>query len=203
MGITQISVQNCGYIYCKSGFYSALDGLDEGLSYTFTQGVNKLVGDIDSGNWAVSYLLSMYKHRRKDFFLYYAPQVIVNDKPVALNELSKFSCYMDELYPLFSGRASVRELIMNGLKHNKSPYTCEEIKKIFDLDDQRFERPLKAVGNEAIRAMGAIGLAHNKEVFCFPWLSHKRFYGYHGNMTLLLERLKEMGKIAIVPVGLG
>ena len=55
MKISNIGIKNEGYVYCKSCFYSALDGLSNNLCYSFKPGINKLIGEIDSENWAVSY----------------------------------------------------------------------------------------------------------------------------------------------------
>ena len=108
MKISSIVVKNEGYVHCKSTFYSAQDSLSRYSCYSFSSGINKLIGEIDSGNWAVSYFLSMYKHRPKDFVLFEQPEVFVNNKCVSLNELSEFSCYMDKLDPLFSSVNSVK-----------------------------------------------------------------------------------------------
>lgn len=202
MKINRIQVQTGGYVSCKSNFYSSEDVLQTGSSYVFVAGVNKLIGEIDSGNWAVSYLLSMYKHRPKDFVAFESSNVLVNNETVSLHELSRYSCYMDESYPLFSTKATIRKLIANGLKKYPINATPDDIKKLFFLDDQRFERPLKCVGNERFRAMAAIGYCHQKEIFCFPWLSDMRFEYYHRNMAYTLELLNNLGKVAIVPVGM-
>lgn len=202
MKINTIQIQNNGYISCKSSFYSSEDILQSGSNYTFVAGVNKLIGEIDSGNWAVSYLLSMYQHRPKDFVLFEAPNVLVNSGTVSLHELSKYSCYMDESYPLFSTKATVRKLVTNGLKKYPTNATPDDIKKMFFLDDQRFDRPLTGVGNEIFRSMAAIGYCHQKEIFCFPWFSNKRFEYYHKNMTYTLELLNNLGKVVVVPVGM-
>ena len=203
MKIYTIQIKNDGYVHCESCFYSAEDGLSTmHPGYTFSSGINMLTGEIDSGNWSVSYLLSMYKHRPKDFILFGEPTAVVNDEVVSLDQLSEYSCYMDEtLYPLFRGKATVKERIRRGLAHSKRNDTYDDIKNIFDLDSQRVERPPSCVGNERFRAMAAIGLSYQKEIFCFPWLSHERFVGYHANMTGLLRILEQLGEMAIVPVG--
>ena len=72
---------------------------------------------------------------------------------------------------------------------------------MFQLDEQRFERPISQVGNEVFRAMAAIGYAHEKEIFCFPWLSKERFDSYRNNLADLLPILEKIGKIAIIPIG--
>lgn len=202
MKISNVGVKNDGYVHCKSDFYSAQDILSSHLCYAFSPGINTLYGEIDSGNWAVSYLLSMYKHRPKDFVLFDQPKVTVNDDWIGLDELAEFSCYMDRLDPLFSSSLSVKEQIIKGLKYSKLHDSYEDIQQLFCLDSERFERPLKGVGNEIFRAMAAIGFAYKKEIFCFPWLSNKRFEGYHENLTGLLRILEGLGKVVILPVGM-
>ena len=96
MKVRNISIKNEGYVYCKSRFYSAHDILSNDSCYTFSQGINKLIGEIDSGNWAISYLISMYTYRREDFVLFEQPKISINNNLFSLDELSEFSCYMDE-----------------------------------------------------------------------------------------------------------
>ena len=202
MKIDNITIKNEGYIYCKSSFYSAQDILSNHSCYTFSSGINKLIGEIDSGNWAISYLISMYKHRPEDFVLFEHPKATINNKEISLIEISDISCYMDKIDPLFSSANSVKELIIQGLSHSKLNYSFDDIKNMFNLDGERFERPLDSVGNEVFNAMAAIGFAHNKEVFCFPWLSNSRFDSYHSRLVSLLQLLESLDKTIIIPIGL-
>ena len=202
MRISSIKVQSEGYVHCKSNFYSAHDCMSNGSCHTFLPGINTLMGEIDSGNWAISYLLSMYVHRPEDFVLFGQPQINVNNNLICLDELAPFSCYLDELDPLFSVHDSVAQLIKHGLQSSHSNDSCEDIRKLFHMDSERFERPLAGVGNEIFKAMAAIGYANDKKVFCFPWLSKKRFESYHENLTDLLRTLDDLGQISIVPVGM-
>lgn len=192
---------NCeGYIHCHSRFYSSFNVIPDNQLFTFHNGTNKFIGEIDSEGWSVSYLLSMYDNRPKDFVLD-EPNVLVNDCQVPLKELSRYTCYMDKSYPLFSSRLSVRKLITNGLKKSKSTLSVENIKELFQLDDQRFERPISQTGNESIRAMAAVGVSYGKQVFCFPWLSKNRFEYYHNNIIYAIETLERLEKTIILPVG--
>lgn len=202
MKITNITIKNEGYVYCKSRFYSSQDSLSNLACYSFLRGLNKLTGEIDSGNWAISYLLSMYQYRPEDFVLFNQPNVVVNNKSISLNEFSEFACYMDELDPLFSTSNSVKEIIRHGLAQSKLNCSFDDIKFLFQMDSQRFERPINAVGNEYFKAMAAIGFSYKKEVFCFPWLSNRRFESYHENLSSLLQVLEKLNKIVIIPVGL-
>ncbi|MBE6758303.1 MAG: hypothetical protein E7552_07160 [Ruminococcaceae bacterium] len=201
MNIKKISIINDGYIHCKSNFYSSQDILNN-ASFNFEVGINRLIGEIDSGIWAISYLMSMYNHRPEDFILFEQPKVTVNNKLISLDELSKYACYMDKLDPLFSSNHSVKKLIMQGLEHSKLNCSYDDIKNLFHIDSNRFERSLNGVGNEIFKAMAAIGFSYKKEIFCFPWLSNRRFESYHENLTTLLQILEKLGKTVIIPVGI-
>ena len=201
MEINEIVIKSEGYIYCKSKFYSACDSLQSYSSYTFSQGINKLLGEIDSGNWAASYLLSMYNHRAKDFVLFDDPIVFVNDQKLPLKDISKFTCYMDNLDPLFLTKASIKQMVKKGLTRSRLGFSCDDIKEMFSIDDERFERPISGAGNEIFKALGAIGVAFNKEIFCFPWLSNRRYAYYHKNLTIVLQALEDLRKIVILPLG--
>jgi hypothetical protein len=202
MKISDISVKSEGTVFCKSRFYSARDSLSGRSRYSFSQGVNKLIGEIDSGNWAISYLLSMYKYRPKDFVLLDQPEVTVNNKHIFIAELSEFSCYMDRLYPLFSTADSVKTQIRRGLNQSKLSCSYDDIKNLFFLDNERVEQPLSGVGNEIFRSMAAIGFSYEKEIFCFPWFSNSRFEYYHKNLTSLLQILENLRKTVIIPIGI-
>ena len=130
MSIKAIQIQNAGFVTCRSTF-CVMDGCLKRETYFFVRGVNRLVGDIDSGNWAVSYLLSMYSHRKKDFNLFEKPCVIVNGEQISLEELARFVCYMDFCDPLFSGRCSVRKKILHGISSGKTNCLCEELEEQF------------------------------------------------------------------------
>lgn len=203
MIITEIKINNDAYVHCKSSFYSAQDTLNDTLSYKFSQGINKLLGEIDSGNWAISYLIAMYPYMssKEKKLLFLPANALVNNKMLSLKELSVYSCYLDKKYPLFSTKKTVRKLVSKGLKKHSRLETPENIRDMFHISSERFERPLSGVGNEIFRSMAAIGFCHEKQVFCFPWLSKKRFDYYHGNITDVLNILESLGKIIILPVG--
>ena len=201
MKIKSIIIQNEGFVHCKSNFYSSHDILNYDTCYEFKLGVNKIIGEIDSGNWAISYLLSMYTHQPNDFVLFREPILTLNDKKVSINEISNISCYMDKIYPLFSDTRSVKSIIVQGLQHNQLNYTYEDIRNLFCIDCERFNKPLTGLGNEIFKAMAAIGFSYKKELFCFPWLSSKRFANYYENLTVVLKVLESLQKIVIMPTG--
>ena len=73
----KIFIKNRGYIDCKSGFYSVSDILDEESEYCFNVGVNMLRGEIDSGAFGISYLISMYDSIDKETL--FLPHIAVVD----------------------------------------------------------------------------------------------------------------------------
>ena len=203
MKIKNIKIINDGYVDCKSCFYFAQTSINQYQNYEFFIGINKMLGDIDSPGWGVSYLISMYPYlsSKEKKLIYRPPNAIVNNEVISFMDLAKYTCYMDKIYPLFSTKKTVRKLVTKGLKKYHSKETAENIRDMFHIDPERFERPLRGVGNERFKAMAAIGFSHEKQVFCFPWLSKMRFEYYHGNMTDVLNVLESLGKIVILPVG--
>ena len=200
MSIKNLKIETHGYIHCKSSRYSAHATLSNDKVYEFTKGVNRLEDEIDSDVWAISYYVSMYDHKPEDFIMFGTSNIMINDQASSMEELSRISCYMDLSYPLFSNEKTVRELITEGIKNQDSGISADDVKEIFCLDAQRFERTLNGVGNEIFRAMAAIGYSHGKQIFCFPWFSKKCFEGYHRNITWLLEKLDKQNKIVILPI---
>jgi len=197
-----IKIRASGYVYCKSEFYSAQDTISENREYTFLPGINNLVGDIDSENWAISYLISMYNCRSKDFIIFDKPKIELNGEAVVISELSATACYMDKSYPLFSSKKTVRQLVLQGIKSNHIELSADEVRSLFLISEDRFDRPLKSVGNEIFKAMAAIAYCNRKEIFCFPWMSYRRYEGYHYNLSGLLEILESLNKVVILPIGL-
>lgn len=198
--IENLKVIGDGYVRCHSYFYSSFQLLPENYEFCFSKGINRLYGEIDSGNWAVSYLLSMYKKRSKDFTVEYA-RILVNDNEMKLEEFLKYSCYMDKLYPLFSTNKRIDQIVAAGISKNKLDCSPNDVRDMFEIYSGRFQRPLKATGNERFKMMAAIGYVYGKEVFCFPWMSQMRFFAFHGHLTYALEKLEQLGKTVILPLG--
>ena len=164
MKIDNISIELYGWVKCISCFYTVEDVISTRKEFSFQKGCNKLYGSIDSGVFATSYLIGTEKSKKS---VLDNPIVKINNKVTTFDELHKHSCYIDSSYSLFSSNKSVKSLIIKGLKKSNSKIQYEEIKSLFGLDDERINRPLKACGNEKIRAMAAIGYAFGKQIFCF------------------------------------
>ena len=205
--IKQISFSGGGYINCKSVFYTSHDVLQHSMKFNFHTGINTLVGEIDTGIWGISYLLSMYNYDVNKKLFEISPKsslcATVDGVETPLENLTDKCCYLDhKYYPLFSKRRkTVRKLIEAGIKKTHPDKTFEEICELFLLTPERLDRAVYQVGNERFRAMAAIGYAHGKEVFCFPWHSRKMFDYYTNNILWLLDILEKLNVIVILPVG--
>lgn len=205
MIIDNISVRCNAHVNCHSGLYSTWSSIDcayEKQAYSLKPGINFFHGEIDTVGWALSYFISMYSKRSKDFYLY-EPEITINGEAVSPEELTKYACYIDLSYPLFRSKASVHRLIDRGLKKSNLPYDTESVKELFRLDNERFERRLAAVGHERYRAMPAVALCYQKEIYCFPWISSRTFRAVRCQVLFAAKVLAELGKIVVLPVADG
>ena len=199
--IKKICFSDEGCVHCKSNFYTCYDVLQSSMKFEFSTGINILEGEIDSGIFGISYLISMYNDTCAKTFM--APPVaLVDGVEMPLKELTNKACYLDHIHnPLFSKRISTRKLVEKGLKKSHLPYTANEICAIFRMEDFRFDRPVSATGNEKFKAMAAVGFAFGKEIFCFPWLSKMRFESFNNHLPQLFDVLEHLEKIVIMPRG--
>lgn len=185
----------CKSAFCQSNTHVMVDTL------VLKDGINVLGGEIDSGGWGVSYMLSMSGYDRKMLFTCWEGEntIYLDGQGVTLSELARRSCYMDRCCPLFSRKRSVRSLVIKALKKSGVPYSVEEIRQAFNISDFRFERPLGGVGNEIFRCMAAIGVASGKDIFCFPWMSAQMLGYYQRQIFDPIEELARLGKTVILP----
>ncbi|MFR5906654.1 MAG: hypothetical protein ACLUFY_09695, partial [[Ruminococcus] torques] len=75
------------------------------------------------------------------------PDIRLNGNLCTLSELAPHCCYMDPLYPLFSKKISAKQAVEHGIKRNSLPYYAEDIRVLFKIDKDRYERPLSGMGN--------------------------------------------------------
>ena len=189
-----VSFSNPICIQCESRFYSCKDIIGKEQEFTFLPGTNHLMGDIDSGIFAISYILSVPNQSNA-----YERTVLVDDGGKKLSDVQKQSGYVDESYMLFSKRKSVKQMILSGLKKSGCSVSFEEIVTIFGLSNDRLNRPLKQCGNEGLRAMVAILFSYEKNIFCFPWLSKNRYESQHSHYVKICDILSSFGKTVIIP----
>ena len=200
----EIKINVGGYVDCKSSFFSVSDVIQE-QEFVFSSGINRLFGEIDSGNFGISYLISMYDRVNKNI-IFLPHNAIIDGKEMTLSELAKISCYIDKSYPLFSDKPlfhrkkTVRQHIECGLKKSKLPYTSTEILDIFKVQEHHRDILIEQTGTERYKIMPTVGFAYGKEVFCFPWFSKIRYNAFWGHITQAINVLSDMSKTVILPL---
>lgn len=202
MIINSVLIQNKVSVFCHSEVYSAKCFTTDQTHLFTNRSINFLYGEIDSGGWAISYLISMCKYRPKDFVFFDKQHIEINDVVASYNELADYSCYLDRIHPLFSKKTTVEKTIRSSLSKANNSYSYEDVLKLFQLSKERINRPLQAVGNEIFQAMAAIGYCQGKQIFCFPWQSKKRYDYYRPHLDALFGTLESLGKTVIIPIGL-
>lgn len=182
-------------IRCKSLYFTCGVFIDETIM--IHSGLNKFTGEIDSAGWGISCLLSV----EKSLVASDAVTIAVNNEAVALEALREKCCYMDESNPLFSSKSTLRKLILKAIKTHKSSYSLENVMAMFNLSEERLDRRIANMGNERFRGMAALGFLHNKEIFCFPWMSEKLLKTFQWTLKYTFEPLLKFDKTIIFPSG--
>ena len=97
---------------------------------------------------------------------------------------------------------TVQQQIRHGLKTTNMNYFEDEADYIrsFQLTPERYRRPLRQLSTEAWRASVAIGVANNRNIFCFPYMPPNLLNEYCGLwLKRLFDLLKDIGAVVIVP----
>lgn len=177
------------------------------ISINLVKGVNILYGEIDSGGWALTYSFSQNKENfykrdilidnNRGFF-----DILLDDNKKTISEIRKLSCNLELINYRLNGLTSVfsvKQLIEINIKRYSLKCSSEEIRELFGINEQRFNRKLSHVGNEIIECMAAIGYTSNKLIFCFSWLSSIMTDYFMGHILHVFDILTKLGKIVILP----
>ncbi|MFS0837426.1 hypothetical protein [Paenibacillus sp. 1P03SA] len=175
--------------------YGQMRDCCEKFSYEFRSGhVYGIIGECGSGGWVLSYYLTgREKEQGGTLFL---NNVLAADSSV----LAGYGCYVGEGVSsrnLFGGR-TVRQQIEEGLKQNNA-FTLNELVEWFELSSSRLDRKLEHISNERWNASIAIGLAHGKTIFCFPWLNTAWIHSLRSRIAASVRISKDQGAIIIIP----
>lgn len=119
-----------------------------------------------------------------------------NNQLVTLNVLHQYVCNIDDR----SSTKTIRRRVEQGLKANRLSYSPDEIREMFWIDKERFERPIKEVGNAFLCCNAAIGFANNKKIYCFPWMSKLKMEYYSERIKYVCATLSKLDCIVLLPV---
>ncbi|MCE3202637.1 hypothetical protein [Paenibacillus sonchi] len=184
-------------ITCKPtafNFESRKDSLEH-FSYRFIPGKTyALVNNIGEGGWALSYLLS---GREKG----YKGVISIDGNKIERGLLGSFGWYVGEgiqsKAPFYKKSLTVREQLEIGTSEE---HTVDKLIKAFELAPSRLDRDMKHISNERWNASIAIGLAHEKQVFCFPWLNDMWKNAILARLAHCSTILKQNKCILLIPV---
>ena len=119
-------------------------------------------------------------------------------------EIQKYACNLDDAS---TGRikelllkSSVKKRVEQGIKKNRLDCTAEDIRKLFLIASERYDRPLNQVGIDLFSCNAAINLVNRKMIYCFPWLSQKHFPYCKVKIEKICRVLSDYGKLVLLPV---
>ena len=158
-------------------------------------------GEIDSGLWAISYFLSMFGADKKSIILHETPIIQLNGCNMSMEQIQSKAVYLDASFPFFRNSFSVCKNIEKGLRKSKSDFSVCDISTMFELTKERLDRPISACGNEKLRAMAAIGFSYGKIIYCYPWMSYRRYIYFQSHIRLNEKALMPYNTIEILPIG--
>lgn len=169
------------------------------INYLFESGNSYgLISDFGLGSWGLATAIG--GRCAPD----YSGNIFIDGNKVTISDMSKVSCFVRE--NLFEGINSEQDLmspkkcIENALDISHLDFSFTQIKKMFFLSDERFEKNLSLSSGEIWTISIAVNFALGKDVFIYPWLNVLDFDVYDIHCKLgIIDLLKRYGKIVIAP----
>lgn len=159
--------------------------------------IYSIIGEIGSGGWAISYLLSGKIPIEKE-------GLFINGGKITVGEYLDIGWYVGEGSPNkqgFYNDRSVRKQIRRGLRQSKLGVLEDDIISKFDLSRERLDCKFSYLSWERWKASAAIGYAYGKKLYCFPFLNTAILNNIITNSHLAnyLNELKNDGACIIIP----
>ena len=111
--MNKITICAEGWLACKSTFYSTLDIIKDS-QIELHIGANELRGEIDSGVFGISYLISMYNTlSKRETEAIAVKKLLVDESAALISELSDRAAYMATTQDQFFRLANSTMLIGN------------------------------------------------------------------------------------------
>ena len=169
------------------------------INYEFKPGnVYGLISDFGCGSWGLSTCIG------GRFTTNHSGKILLNKNEITSDELKKYGCFVCEknyeILNIKDNFSSPRECIEKALSFTMQPYSSKQIKEMFSLSNERFERPLSYASGEIWLISIAINFALGKQIFCYPWLNEIDIGRFQiANTHNIIRLLKDTGKIVIIP----
>jgi hypothetical protein len=186
------STSNCEY-YSQGKMWDSCVQINAKFQAGKSYGI---IGDFRTGGWALSYALCGKEKPDKG-------EIKVNNITVDNEYLKIISCYVGEhtknKFNILN-RMPVNRIIEEGLKHNRRiEKSTEDIRNLFNISKERFNRKIIYMSHEFWKASMAIGYVWGKSLFCFPWLNNEELRRFLPVFKPGIDFLKSEGAIIIIP----
>ncbi|GIO86407.1 hypothetical protein J25TS5_33390 [Paenibacillus faecis] len=165
------------------------------FSYEFMPGkIYAIVSQPGGGGWALSYLLSAKVSN-------YTGRIFINQEMAHSKDLLSYGWYIGEGVRAKNNFGLVRKLTVREqlISCELSAFTIEKLVDLFELSPSRLDRELKYISNERWNASAAIGLAHGKQIYCFPWMDDMWKEVIKVRLRHCSEVLKQNNCLVIIP----
>ena len=190
-----------GNFKCEDIHIGQINNSCNNFSYSFKPGVYALTGEITDGGWGFAYFLT---GECKSYRIGNDAEVFVNNTCVDFKTFSEKYVQnlgisrRNKILDLFD-KKTVHSWVDKNLKHSGLSETAEDIKCLFDISPDRFERNIKCVGFELPFCKAAIGFAAKIKVFVFPYVT-RNLYPNAIFLKKLCDILRENRCIVLLPV---
>jgi ABC-type multidrug transport system ATPase subunit len=196
----KLSVHNLSFRgYCYPKYKTAFETLTN-FTYQFSFGKSYfLASEIGHGGWALSWIISGLLEPDEGL-------ILLDSLPFTRQQRRKISWCVrrDQIkrFGLFQNM-NLQEQIRHGLRTTPDTYLKSEAEIIerFHLSEGRYKRLLRQFSNEGWRASCAVGLAHGKKLFCFPYVDYPRVIEEHYPFLLkdVIDLLRDSGALVLIP----
>lgn len=178
------------------------------FSHEFSFGKSYLLGaELGKGAWALCCFIGGLLKLKKPPYSDYG-EILSDGAPYSQEARLRDSWFVrrSEFMGFRAGHRTVKSYIQRGLKSNPNPYLSSEqdyIDRFFLTYPQRYDRPVRQLSHEGWRASAAIGLAHGKKIFCFPYVEYVRPYLIEEYFDLwlktMVDLLRDSGALVLIP----
>ena len=182
--------------HCRSDLFESKESFLR-TNYDFYGGnAYGVVSDFGCGGWGLVTCLG----GRNCSDEWFCGQILADQKAILPKQLRKHSAFVgekifDEIVTV-EEMSSAKQCIEEALKLSGQPYSVDDVKRLFGLSDERFERNLDNVGIEINRISVAINFALGKDIFCYPWLNE---HDVENISCHIINVLKAHEKIVLIP----
>lgn len=153
---------------------------------------------LGDGGWALSWMIGgliepKFGSILKNNIVYKASERKMDSWCVRVSEIKKFGVL---------GNQKVSSQIQHGLKTSQNQHIKleTEIIKHFHLTSERYQRPIRQLSHESWRASCAIGLAHGKKIFCFPYIDQRLIEDFYDLwLKEMVDLLRDSGALVLIP----